>query len=76
MVDKRREEEAGAGAGAGEEAGAGAGATGGKPPQPFITRVTLVSFSSFGGVFSIGIFVEISASMANIGLFWTMFAPL
>ena len=67
MVDKIKEEEAGGGA----EEGAG-----GEPPQPFITRVTLVSFSSFGGVFSIGLFVEISASMANIGLFWNMFAPL
>ena len=66
MVDKIRE----------EEAGVGAEARGGEPPQPFITSVTLVSFSSFGGVFSTGLFPEISASMANIGLFWTMFPPL
>ena len=67
MVVKIREEEAGVGAEAIVEGGA---------PQPFSTRVTLVSFSSFGGVFSIGLFTDNSASLANIGLFWTMFLPL
>ena len=60
-----------------EEAGVCAEATvgeGGGPPQPFMTRVTLVSFSSFGGVFNIGLFADIS--LENIGLFWTMFPPL
>ena len=59
MVVKIREEEAGVGA----EAAVGEGG----PPQPFMTRVTLVSFSSFGGVFKIGLFADIS--LANIGLF-------
>ena len=68
MVDKRREEEAGVGDGGRGE--------GGEPPQPFITRVTLVSFSSFGGVFRIGLFTEDSTSLENIGLCWVMFPPL
>ena len=68
MVVKMREEEAGVGAEAIVEEGG--------PPQPFMTRVTLVSFSSFGGVFSIGLFTDNSASLANMGLFWTMFPPL
>ena len=65
MVDKRREEAAGVG-----DRGRG------EPPQPFITRVTLVSFSSFGGVFRIGLFTEDSTSLENIGLCWVMFSPL
>ena len=65
MVVKIREEEAGVGA---EAIGRGG------PPRPFITRVTLVSFSSFGGVFKIALFTDIS--LENMGLFWTMFPPL